>query len=350
MGADAGRGLAVHMIGSLPLPDAETSFRTIGDALGPHMLCLPDGETGRRRRWISFIADQLKSHPDLEIDPTVPPFAFTQWDGKVVYTVDRLRVREGIDPATLTFATGYAEDAIRNYGIFARLQADGAIPASVKYQICMAPPLAIAFNFMSPNAYDDFVPAYAAHLRDEFGRISEALPHDRIVYQWDVCIEVLMWEGYYGLEGDHRERILDSLGDVGDMVPGDIDLGYHLCYGSPQDEHLVQPRDLEVCVEIANGISDAVDRPVQYIHMPVPRDRSDTAYFEPLARFAPKEGMALYLGLVHEGDPEGNARKLAEARKFAAVSGIAAECGLGRSDPDSLADILEQHRLLAEAD
>ena len=350
MGADAGRGLAVHMIGSLPLPDAETSFRTIGDALGPHMLCLPDGETGRRRRWISFIADQLKSHPDLEIDPTVPPFAFTQWDGKVVYTVDRLRVREGIDPATLTFATGYAEDAIRNYGIFARLQADGAIPASVKYQICMAPPLAIAFNFMSPNAYDDFVPAYAAHLRDEFGRISEALPHDRIVYQWDVCIEVLMWEGYYGLEGDHRERILDSLGDVGDMVPGDIDLGYHLCYGSPQDEHLVQPRDLEVCVEIANGISDAVDRPVQYIHMPVPRDRSDTAYFEPLARFAPKEGMALYLGLVHEGDPEGNARKLAEARKFAAVSGIASECGLGRSDPDSLADILEQHRLLAEAD
>ena len=350
MGADAGRGLAVHMIGSLPLPDAETSFRTIGDALGPHMLCLPDGETGRRRRWISFIADQLKSHPDLEIDPTVPPFAFTQWDGKVVYTVDRLRVREGIDPATLTFATGYAEDAIRNYGIFARLQADGAIPASVKYQICMAPPLAIAFNFMSPNAYDDFVPAYAAHLRDEFGRISEALPHDRIVYQWDVCIEVLMWEGYYGLERDHRERILDSLGDVGDMVPSDIDLGYHLCYGSPQDEHLVQPRDLEVCVEIANGISDAVDRPVQYIHMPVPRDRSDTAYFEPLARFAPKEGMALYLGLVHEGDPEGNARKLVEARKFAAVSGIAAECGLGRSDPDSLADILEQHRLLAEAD
>ncbi len=349
MGADAGRGLAVHMIGSLPLPDAETSFRAIGDALGPHMLCLPDGETGRRRRWISFIADQLKSHPDLEIDPTVPPFAFTQWDGKVVYTVDRLRVREGIDPATLTFATGYAEDAIRNYGTFARLQADGAIPASVKYQICMAPPLAIAFNFMSPNAYDDFVPAYAAHLRDEFGRISDALPHDRIVYQWDVCIEVLMWEGYYGLEGDHRERILDSLGDVGDMVPGDIDLGYHLCYGSPQDEHLVQPRDLEVCVEIANGISDAVDRPVQYIHMPVPRDRSDTAFFEPLADLALEDGTALYLGLVHEGDPEGNARKLAEARKFATVSGIAAECGLGRGDPDSLADILKQHRLLAEA-
>ena len=349
MTGEMGGGLAVHMIGSLPLPDAESAFRAVGGTLGAHLRCLPDGETGRRTRWISFIADQLKAHPGLEVDPTVPPFDFTQWDGKVVYTVERLRVREGVDPASLTFETGYADDAIRNYGVFARLKAEGAIPASVKYQICMAPPLAIAFNFMSPNAYDDFVPAYAAHLRDEFGRISQTLPHDQIAYQWDVCIEVLMWEGYYGVEEDYRGRILDALGAVGDMVPDDIDLGYHLCYGSPRDEHLVQPRDLGVCVEIANGIAGAVSRSVQYIHMPVPRDRSDEAYFRPLAGLAPKEGRALYLGLVHEGDPGGNARKLAEARKYATVSGIAAECGLGRGDPAALPDILEQHRLLAEA-
>ena len=346
---ETGGGLAVHMIGSLPLPDAESAFRAVGGTLGAHMFCLPDGETGRRTRWISFINDQLKAHPGLEVDPTVPPFDFTQWDGKVVYTVERLRVREGVDPAGLTFETGYADDAIRNYGIFARLKADGAIPASVKYQICMAPPLAIAFNFMSPNAYDDFVPAYSAHLRDEFGRISQTLPHDQIAYQWDVCIEVLMWEGYYGVEGDYRERIVDSLGAVGDMVPADIDLGYHLCYGSPRDEHLVQPRDLGVCVAIANGIAGAVDRSVQFIHMPVPRDRGDDAFFRPLAELALKDGTALYLGLVHEGDPEGNARKLAAARRFATVSGIAAECGLGRGDPEALPDILEQHRILAEA-
>lgn len=349
MGSETASGLSVHMIGSLPLPDAETAFRTVGETLGAHMRCLPDGETGRRTRWISFINDQLKAHPDLEIDPTVPPFDFTQWDGRVVYTVERLRVREGVDPATMNFATGYAEDAIRNYGIFARLKAEGAIPASVKYQICMAPPLAIAFNFMSPNAHDDFVPAYTAHLRDEFGQIADALPHREIAYQWDVCPEVLMWEGYYDRPAGWRDRILGSLGEVGDMVPEDIDLGYHLCYGSPQDEHMVQPRDLGVCVEIANGISDAVRRPLQYVHMPVPKDRSDTAYFEPLADLALGEGTALYLGLVHEGDPEGNARKLAEARKFAAVSGIGAECGLGRGDPDALRDVLEQHRLLAEA-
>ena len=349
MSAGKESGLAVHMIGSLPVPDAETAFRVVGQTLGTHMHCLPDGETGRRRRWISFINDRIKSHPDLEIDPTVPPFDFTQWDGKVVYTVERRRIREGVDPASLTFATGYADDAIRNHETFRRLKAQGAIPATVKYQICMASPLAIAYNFMSPNAYGDFVPAYTAHLRDEFGRIADALPHGEVAYQWDVCPEVLMWEGYYGLDGDCRRQILESLGEVGDMVPEGIDLGYHLCYGSPQDEHMVQPKDLGVCVEMANGVSGAVRRSVNYIHMPVPKDRSDTAYFAPLADLALKEGTALYLGLVHEGDPEGNARKLAEARKFAAVSGIATECGLGRGDPDTFADVIEQHRLLAEA-
>ena len=346
--AETPAGLAVHMIGSLPVADAETAFRTIGGVLGSHMHCLPDGETGRRRRWISFINDQLKAHPELEIDPTVPAFQFTQWDGKVVYEVERRRIRAGVDPASLAFATGYADDAIGNYRIFAGLKTEGAVPAAAKYQICMATPLAIAYNFISPNAYDDFVPAYTAHLRAEFGRISDALPHGEIAYQWDVCPEVLMWEGYYG-PGDRRGQILDSLGAIGDMVPGDIDLGYHLCYGSPQDEHMVQPSDLGVCVEMANGISGAVARPVRFIHMPVPRDRGDEAFFRPLAGLDLRAGTALYLGLVHEGDPEGNARKLARARKFATVSGIAAECGLGRGDPEALADLLEQHRLLAEA-
>ena len=342
-------GLAVHMIGSLPLADAETAFHTVGGALGGHMRCLPDGETGRRTRWISFINDQLKAHPDLEVDPTVPVFQFTQWDGKVIYEVERRRIRAGIDPASLAFATGYADDAIRNHAIFRRLRAEGAIPASVKYQICMATPLAIAYNFISPNAHDGFVPAYTAHLRAELGRIADTLPHGEIAWQWDVCPEVLMWEGYYGLDGDRRGQILDSLGEVGDMVPGGIDLGYHLCYGSPQDEHMVQPRDLGVCVEMANGIAGSVSRPVRYIHMPVPKERGDAAYFRPLENLALGAGTALYLGLVHEGDPAGNAGKLAEARKFAAVAGIAAECGLGRGDPDTLPDLLEQHRILAEA-
>ena len=60
--------------------------------------------------------------------------------------------------------------------------------------------------------------------------------------------------------------------------------------------------------------------------MPVPRNRGDEAFFRPLAGLELRADTALYLGLVHEGVPGGNPRKLAQAGKFAAVSGIAAEC------------------------
>ena len=340
----------VHMVGSLPLADSAASFRTIGETLGGHMERIPDGETGRRTRWISFINDQLKEHPDLEVDRTIPPFALTQWDGKVVYEIERIRVKGGVDPGALRFATGYADDAIRAYENFKRLKAEGVIPVSIKYQICMATPLAITYNFVSPKAYADFLPAYARHLTEEFDRIAATLPHEEISYQWDVCQEVLMWEGYYDQPAGYKDQILTSLGSIGDLVPAAIDLGYHLCYGSPRDEHMVQPKDMAVMVEMGNGIVAAVIRPIQYIHMPVPKDRSDDAYFRPLADLALPAGTALYLGLVHEGDAEGNAAKLAAARKHATVAGIAAECGLGRGDPDGFADVLDQHRRLAEGE
>src|SRR5690606_7903802 len=98
------------------------------------------------------------------------PFPFTQWDGKVVYEIPRLRFRAGVDPATVAFSTGYADDAIRNFAIFDRLQGESAIPPGVRYQICMATPLAIAYNFMVPSVYAPFIETYTAHLAAELNR------------------------------------------------------------------------------------------------------------------------------------------------------------------------------------
>ena len=61
--------LDVHLVGSIPLPDAEAVFRTLAGALGPHLRRIPDGETGDRMRWIGFIARKLAVHPDFEVDP-----------------------------------------------------------------------------------------------------------------------------------------------------------------------------------------------------------------------------------------------------------------------------------------
>src|SRR5215203_835486 len=88
--------MTVHLVGSVPLPDSETVFRTVAAALGPHLLRLPDGETGIRQRWIRFLQDVLASHPAIEIAADLPPFKFTQWDGTVVREIPRLRVKPGV--------------------------------------------------------------------------------------------------------------------------------------------------------------------------------------------------------------------------------------------------------------
>ena len=40
--------VGVHLVGSIPLNDTETVFRTACDTLGPWLQRVPDGETGPR--------------------------------------------------------------------------------------------------------------------------------------------------------------------------------------------------------------------------------------------------------------------------------------------------------------
>src|SRR5690348_7728760 len=82
MSAAAAHKPIVHFVGSIPLPDAETVFRTLAAATGPHLKRLPDGETGIRKTWIRFLQQVLADNPAIEVASDVSPFKFTQWDGK----------------------------------------------------------------------------------------------------------------------------------------------------------------------------------------------------------------------------------------------------------------------------
>ena len=62
MNADRRTHPIVHFVGSIPLPDTETVFRTLSAAAGPHLIRLPDGETGIRKTWIRFLQDVLAEH------------------------------------------------------------------------------------------------------------------------------------------------------------------------------------------------------------------------------------------------------------------------------------------------
>jgi hypothetical protein len=349
MSAPRRDGAGVHLVGSVPLESAEAVFRAVSAAVGPFLRRIPDGETGERRRWIFFQSVMLKQHPAMEEDPTVPPFALRQWDGKLLREMPLLRFRAGVDPASVAFETGYAAAARESYATFRRLQAEGAIPAGVRFQVCLPTPMASGYMYVSPGARAAYLPVYERALLRALADVVTAVPAAQLAIQWDVCQEVLIYEGFFAdRPADYKDQIVAELARLGDAVPADVEMGYHLCYGSPADEHLVMPRDTAIMVEMANGVRRALRRRVDFLHLPVPRDRADAAYVAPLVGLSGYDDSELYLGLVHHADRAGDLARIAAARAVVPTFGVASECGWGRTDPQRLPGLLESHRLAAE--
>src|ERR1700674_3336888 len=172
MCADRSQQPIVHLVGSIPLPDAETVFRTVSSAVGRHIKRLPDGETGVRKTWIKFLQDVLAENPAIEAASDVPPFRFIQWDGKLIREIPRLRLKPGVAPNAASFKTGYADMAIESWGLFDRLQRAGVIPANVKFQVSLPTPIAPAYNNMVPGDRQGLLPALTRHFIGEVERIA----------------------------------------------------------------------------------------------------------------------------------------------------------------------------------
>jgi hypothetical protein len=296
------------------------------------------------------LQDVLAASPAVEHAADVPPFKFVQWDGKVIREIPRLRVKSGMTPKAEEFETGYADMAIESWGLFDKMQKAGTIPAKIRFQISLPSPIAPTYNNMVPGDRQKILPALTQHFIGEVAKIARTLPNDRIAIQWDVCQEVLAWENYYDPGPvDFRIETLAVLAEVGDAVPEPIDLGYHLCYGSPADEHLVQPKDTGIMVKMTSAIAARVKRPIQFFHLPVPKLRTDDAYYAPLEALKLGPGTELYLGLIHHNDAQGNAARLAAARRHTRVDGVATECGMARGDPTRLPSLLAAHVHAIEA-
>jgi hypothetical protein len=339
----------LHLIGSIPLDSSEQVFRTVAGALGPYLKRLPDGETGERSRWVYFQRQMLLDHPAMEIDPTVPPYRFIQWDGKLVREVEQVRFRPSVDPAVVKFETGYDKAALASYDVFKRLRDAGAIASLVRFQVCLPTPMASGYLYVSGPARETYFGVYERALKSALATITATIPANDLSIQWDVCQEVLAFEDYFkDRPADYKSQIFGMLGRLGDAVPAGVELGYHLCYGSPRDEHLVQPRDAAVLVEMLNGISAATKRRIDFMHIPVPKGRTDDAYYAPLKTWRRPAGTKLYLGLLHHDDDAGDKARIAVAQRFVEDFGLAAECGWGRTEPGRLPGLLEGHRVAAE--
>ncbi len=339
---------SIHLVGSVAMPDSESVFRALSSELAPWLRRIPDGETGERHRWIYWQREMLLSHLNMELDPDTTPLALYQWDGELIRETELVRFKPDVDPSSVVFETGYAPAAIASYDVFRQLRDDGVIPAGVRFQVCLPTPMASGYMYISPASIEDYLPVYEKALLTALRSILDAISHHDLSIQWDICQEVLIFEDYFPYRpDDYKLQIFDQMTRLGAQVPADVELGYHLCYGTTRDEHLVMPKDTAILVEVANGLASKLQRQLDFLHMPVPRDRVDDAYYAPLAKLKLPPETELYLGLIHHQDHSGDKQRIATAQKVIPSFGIASECGWGRTDPERVPGLIESHRLAA---
>jgi SAM-dependent methyltransferase len=331
----------VHLVGSVPLASPDEVFRTVSAGLGDRLRRIPDGETGPRSDWIVWQYPVLSSLPQFEVGPPGPGH---------YRALPRLRLRAGERADGIRFENlGYAQAAAASYRMFARLKRDGLIPASCRLQVCLPTPLAPISSFVAAEDQAALEPIYEARMLAELAEIVEAIPNEQLAIQWDTNVELGMLEGAIPVWfSDVRASILERLLRLSRHVPPAVELGYHLCYGDSQRRYFGEPADAGRLVQIASALATSLDRPLNWVHMPVPRERDDEAYFAPLADLRLRPETQLYLGVIHVTDGvEGARRRIAAARAVIDGFGVATECGWGRRAPGSVPALIELHRQLS---
>jgi hypothetical protein len=326
--------IGAHLVGSVPLPDANAVFRSVAATLGPSLARIPDGETGVRKDWIAWQYAVLVATPGLE------PISV----GDRNYLRRQLVHLTGDRAAPRFGSLGYADAALASFAIFDHLQRNGVIPAGVRFQVSLPTPLAPLTVFVDLGDRAIVEPAYEAQMFAELGRIVDGIPHDRLAIQWDVAAEVGLVEGAWPAHFDDVERgALDRLARLGAAVPRDVELGYHLCYGDFGHRHFTNPVDASALVRLANALA-ALPRRLAWIHMPVPLAWVTAAAYAPLAELTVAAPTDLYLGLIHVADGlDGACRRIALAGEVVPRFGIATECGWGRRPADSVQPLLALH-------
>lgn len=322
----------VLLVGSVPLGSAEQVFAACAGALGSQVKRLPDGETGPRTNWIAWQRALLGSNPALRQLTPAGPFP--------VFVLNR----EHRGPVVFG-PLGYAKAALESYAAFCRLRAAGRIPPRLRFQVSLPTPLAVVAQYIEASAQPAVESPYRERLLAEAGEIMAAIPHGDLALQWDVAVEFAVLEGIRRVHFQPvYEGIIERLRALGAAVPPAVEMGFHLCYGDAGGKHFKEPADTSLLVKVANAISADSPRPIQWIHMPVPKERDDSAYFAPLKHLKLRPETRLFLGLIHPGDGiEGTRRRMAMAQRFVADFGIATECGFGRRPPETIPELLRIH-------
>jgi hypothetical protein len=324
----------VHLVGSVPLDDTASVFRTVCSSLPGRLRRIPDGETGERYYFVWF---QHKLFPEEMIRNLLAGLRTDIPDDEVQSTMGKL---------SLPIRTGYDDVALASYATFCAMRDEGVIPKGVKFQVSLPTPVAVLSLLELPYAAR-VEPMYEEALLSSLRRIQAEIPAHDLAVQVDCAVEFGLLEGVFfqpWWEGDVKDYVVERILRFAAAVDEGVELGFHLCYGDMGHKHFVEPKDTGTMKGIASAILKGMKRKVDWIHMPVPKERDDVGYFEPLKGLDFGE-TKVYLGLLHP-DGEEATRKRIQAAKQAGLNnfGVATECGMGRTPREDLEPIFQTAR------
>ncbi len=342
MSATAPAPDCVHLVGSIGLDDVEEVFSTVGPMLGRRLRRIPDGESGPRRLWVSFQYPLLRSSPFLRPDPSG---ALRKTSGFPL-----LCLAEGVAGAEVHFGElGYAREARASYLDFIAARDRRDIPAGTRFQVCLPTPMSVIYAFCTARDVAAIEPAYEAAMVREVAAICRYIPHEDLCIQWDVCHDMIVWDGQpqdqFPLVNASKDEIAARFTRICAGLPDDVELGFHLCYGDFGGKHFFDPVTARHLVDIANAIAASVKHAIAYIHLPVPLSRATDEFFAPMRGFKLAPGTEIYLGLIHVADGiEGTNKRIELARKYVPKFGVATECGFARArKPELVKRLLAVH-------
>ena len=334
----------VLLVGSFPYKSVRQVFDVAGPILAGYAARLPDGEA---QGWNTFPAATLKNAKGLRASgrtarsqPEMPPY-------------DLYEVAPSITPSQIEFApVGYDRIALSSYAIFRQARDAGSVAPGTRFQVSLPTPFATIGARMVPEQVATVLPAFERHFFREVDAIVQNVPAAELAIQWDIAVEIIqaLLGNRQGLkEHAPMEFLASAIARAADRVRDNVQLGLHFCYGNPGGRHIIEPDDTGLMTAFANSILAVAKRTPTWIHMPVPHDRSDDAYFRPLRDLKLPSATEFYLGLVHLRDGlDGTRKRMETAKKFAPYFGVGWECGLRAFPEASIPELLALHTAAAD--
>jgi hypothetical protein len=333
------------LVGSLPADSTEAALRQAAGYFGDLVFALPDGETGPRAGWVSYERERLaRPNPGVVVlreseSPTGLP--------RHAYETPVFGIKPGL--AEIRFDSWpRVDDAIASYQTFRRLRAQGVIPSALRFQVGLPFP-ASAMNAFKANFAADFPVAERAFedlVARELTRLLDAIPPRDLALQWDLAYETQDIEGVLAWTSEGAwERFAGPVTRLTRLIPADVLVGYHLCYGTFPEWPMYEARDMGLLVRMANFAVARSGRAVDWLHLAGPRylRSEDRSFFRPLADLEPGDAR-VFLGIVLpiDGVP-GLRRRVATASRYLDDFGVAMYCGFGRQPGEDGRETMRDH-------